>query len=149
MTTNLKKLIRDYPDFPKKGIIFKDILPILQRPEDFSELIEICRRLIYKLDSSDLNDRNSLINWRNKYMDILTNKYSTDLYSISIDSVSSIPKVLPIYSDEEKFVDGRIIIRDNFDQLLENNSKIFIFGEDVGKIGDVNQGLEGLQKKAW
>ena len=114
---------------------------------NFSELIEICRRLIYKLDSSDLNDRNSLINWKNKYMDILTNKYSTDLYSISIDSVSSIPKVLPIYSDEEKFVDGRIIIRDNFDKLLENNSKIFIFGEDVGKIGDVNQGLEGLQKK--
>ena len=114
---------------------------------NFSELIEICRRLIYKLDSSDLNDRNSLINWKNKYMDILTNKYSTDLYSISIDSLSSIPKVLPVYSDEEKFVDGRIIIRDNFDQLLENNSKIFIFGEDVGKIGDVNQGLEGLQKK--
>ena len=114
---------------------------------NFSELIEICRRLIYKLDSSDLNDRNSLINWKNKYMDILTNKYSTDLYSISIDSLSSIPKVLPLYSDEEKFVDGRIIIRDNFDKLLENNSKIFIFGEDVGKIGDVNQGLEGLQKK--
>ncbi len=114
---------------------------------NFSELIEICRRLIYKLDGSDSNDRNSLINWKNKYMDILTNKYSTDLYSISIDSLSSIPKVLPMYSDEEKFVDGRIIIRDNFDKLLENNSKIFIFGEDVGKIGDVNQGLEGLQKK--
>ena len=114
---------------------------------NFSELIEICRRLIYKLDGSDSNDRNSLINWKNKYMDILTNKYSTDLYSISIDSLSSIPKVLPLYSDKENFVDGRIIIRDNFDQLLENNSKIFIFGEDVGKIGDVNQGLEGLQKK--
>ena len=40
MTTYLKNLIRDYPDFPKKGIIFKDILPILQRPEDFSELIK-------------------------------------------------------------------------------------------------------------
>jgi pyruvate/2-oxoglutarate/acetoin dehydrogenase E1 component len=44
-------------------------------------------------------------------------------------------------------VDGRIIIRDNFDKLLENNNKIFIFGEDVGMIGDVNQGLEGLQIK--
>tara|TARA_X000000950_G_C13886588_1_gene649092 strand:- start:655 stop:2610 length:1956 start_codon:yes stop_codon:yes gene_type:complete len=114
---------------------------------NFSELIEICRRLIYKLDSSDLNDRHSLINWKNKYMDILTNKYSTDLYSIKTESLSSIPKVFPLYSDEEKFVDGRIIIKDNFDKLLENNSKIFIFGEDVGKIGDVNQGLEGLQKK--
>ena len=114
---------------------------------NFSELIQICRRLIYKLDSSNLNDRNSLINWKSKYIDILSNKYSTDLYSISLDSLSNIPKIFPLYSDEEKFVDGRIIIRDNFDKLLENNSKIFIFGEDVGKIGDVNQGLEGLQKK--
>ena len=114
---------------------------------NFSELIQICRRLIYKLDSSNLNDRNSLINWKSKYIDILSNKYSTDLYSINLDSLSNIPKVFPLYSDEETFVDGRIIIRDNFDKLLENNSKIFIFGEDVGKIGDVNQGLEGLQKK--
>ena len=114
---------------------------------NFSELIKICRRLIYKLDSSNLNDRNSLINWKSKYIDILSNKYSTDLYSIGLDSLSNIPKIFPLYSNEEKFVDGRIIIRDNFDKLLENNSKIFIFGEDVGKIGDVNQGLEGLQKK--
>ena len=38
-------------------------------------------------------------------------------------------------------------MRDNFDELLKNNDNLFIFGEDVGKIGDVNQGLEGLQKK--
>mgnify|MGYP001209518338 CR=1 FL=1 len=113
----------------------------------FSELIKICRRLIYQLDIGDSNDRGILINWRNKYMNILSDKYSTDLYSINIDSVINIPKVSPLYSDENKFVDGRIIIRDNFDKILEKNQKIFIFGEDVGKIGDVNQGLEGLQKK--
>ena len=114
---------------------------------NFSELIKICRRLIYQLDASDQNDRESLNNWKNKYMNILSDKYSSDLYSIDIDTVNSIQKVNPLYSDEKVFVDGRIIIRDNFDKLLEKNSKIFIFGEDVGKIGDVNQGLEGLQKK--
>ena len=114
---------------------------------NFSELIKICRRLIYQLDASDQNDRESLNNWKNKYMNILSDKYSSDLYSINIDTVNSIQKVNPLYSDEKMFVDGRIIIRDNFDKLLEKNSKIFIFGEDVGKIGDVNQGLEGLQKK--
>ena len=51
----------------------------------------------------------------------------------------------PVYSEENEIVDGRIIIRDNFDKLLENNNKIFIFGEDVGLIGDVNQGLEGYK----
>ncbi len=114
---------------------------------NFSELIKICRRLIYQLDASDQNDRESLNNWKNKYMNILSDKYSSDLYSIDIDTVNIIQKVNPLYSDEKIFVDGRIIIRDNFDKLLEKNSKIFIFGEDVGKIGDVNQGLEGLQKK--
>ena len=114
---------------------------------NFSELIKICRRLIYQLDAGDQNDRESLNNWKNKYMNILSDKYSSDLYSINIETVNSIPKVKPLYSDEKMFVDGRIIIRDNFDKLLEKNSKIFIFGEDVGKIGDVNQGLEGLQKK--
>ena len=114
---------------------------------NFSELIKICRRLIYQLDAGDQNDRESLNNWKNKYMNILSDKYSSDLYSINIETVNKIPKVKPLYSDEKMFVDGRIIIRDNFDKLLEKNSKIFIFGEDVGKIGDVNQGLEGLQKK--
>ena len=114
---------------------------------NFSELIKICRRLIYQLDANDQNDIESLNNWKNKYMNILSDKYSSNLYSIDIDTVNNIQKVNPLYSDEKVFVDGRIIIRDNFDKLLEKNSKIFIFGEDVGKIGDVNQGLEGLQKK--
>jgi len=44
-------------------------------------------------------------------------------------------------------VDGRIIIRDNFDKLFHNYPNALVFGEDTGAIGDVNQGLEGLQKK--
>jgi 2-oxoisovalerate dehydrogenase E1 component len=44
-------------------------------------------------------------------------------------------------------VDARIIIRDNFDALLSHIPELFIFGEDAGKIGDVNQGLENLQAK--
>ena len=50
MSKNPKNLIKDYPDFPKKGIIFKDVLPILQKPNEFSELIksmstnEICHK---------------------------------------------------------------------------------------------------------
>lgn len=44
-------------------------------------------------------------------------------------------------------VDGRIILRDNFNALFENNENTLIFGEDTGAIGDVNQGLEGLQEK--
>ena len=57
-------------------------------------------------------------------------------------------KSIPVqYSKEPKMVDGRIILRDNFDKLMEREDRLIIFGQDSGKIGGVNQGLEGLQKK--
>ena len=54
--------------------------------------------------------------------------------------------VAPTYSPETNKVDGRMIIRNNFKALFERNPKVLLFGEDVGKIGDVNQGAEGLQE---
>ena len=115
--------------------------------DNFSEIIKICRRITYKLEPGESDDRNKLVNWKNKYMNILSEKYSSNLYSINFDILKEINNSEPIYSDDNELVDGRIIIRDNFDKLLEKNNRIFIFGEDVGMIGDVNQGLEGLQKK--
>ena len=115
--------------------------------DNFSEIIKICRRITYQLEPGESDDRNKLVNWKNKYMNILSEKYSSNLYSIDFDALKEINNSNPIYSDNNELVDGRIIIRDNFDKLLEENNRIFIFGEDVGMIGDVNQGLEGLQKK--
>ena len=115
--------------------------------DNFSEIIKICRRITYQLEPGESDDRNKLVNWKNKYMNILSEKYSSNLYSIDFDALKEINNSNPIYSDNNELVDGRIIIRDNFDKLLEKNNRIFIFGEDVGMIGDVNQGLEGLQKK--
>ena len=115
--------------------------------DNFSEIIKICRGITYQLEPGESDDRNKLVNWKNKYMNILSEKYSSNLYSIDFDALKEINNSNPIYSDNNELVDGRIIIRDNFDKLLEKNNRIFIFGEDVGMIGDVNQGLEGLQKK--
>ena len=115
--------------------------------DNFSEIIKICRRITYQLEPGESDDRNKLVNWKNKYMSILSEKYSSNLYSIDFDTLKEINNSNPIYSDNNELVDGRIIIRDNFDKLLEENNRVFIFGEDVGMIGDVNQGLEGLQKK--
>ena len=115
--------------------------------DNFSEIIKICRRITYQLEPGESDDRNKLVNWKNKYMNILSEKYSSNLYSMDFDALKKINNSNPIYSDNNELVDGRIIIRDNFDKLLEENNRIFIFGEDVGMIGDVNQGLEGLQKK--
>lgn len=75
--------------------------------------------------------------------------YSSHLYSESEMNPVNVDYIEPVYDSEqeEQIVDGRIILRDNFDQILTKNKNVLIFGQDSGKIGGVNQGLEGLQKK--
>ncbi len=74
-------------------------------------------------------------------------KYSSQLICETGDSPLKIQEKLPEYTSEKNLVDARVIMRDNFDALLKNHPEIIIFGEDAGFIGDVNQGLEGLQEK--
>jgi pyruvate/2-oxoglutarate/acetoin dehydrogenase E1 component/TPP-dependent pyruvate/acetoin dehydrogenase alpha subunit len=74
-------------------------------------------------------------------------RYSTHLVNESDSSVLNQVERKPIYSPEKNLVDARIIMRDNFDAILKKHHDVLIFGEDAGLIGDVNQGLEGLQDK--
>ena len=74
-------------------------------------------------------------------------RYSSALYSEYEDSALKVTPVPPVYADEVKMDDGRIILRDNYDKLLEKHPELLIFGEDAGKIGGVNQTLEGMQDK--
>ena len=74
-------------------------------------------------------------------------KYSSHLTSETPKAAVNISEKLVNYDSEKKIVDGRIIMRENFDAILNNYPEVLIFGEDAGKIGDVNQGLEGLQQK--
>ncbi len=73
--------------------------------------------------------------------------YSTHLTSETNSAATKITETLPIYNSNDKSVDGRIVMRDNFDAILKKYPEVLIFGEDAGQIGDVNQGLEGLQEK--
>lgn len=85
--------------------------------------------------------------WITDYFKTIQPKYSSHLFSASDQTVETVSEVLPIYNDDAEDVDGRIIIRDNFDKIFETYPETLIFGEDSGNIGDVNQGLEGLQEK--
>ncbi|MCA0430676.1 MAG: transketolase [Bacteroidetes bacterium] len=73
-------------------------------------------------------------------------RYGSHLYSQSTTNVASVTPCAVEYVDD-KMMDGREILRDNFDAILEKYPQVLIFGEDSGKIGGVNQGLEGLQAK--
>ena len=89
-----------------------------------------------------------LSTWITKYFDLNQPKYSKNLFSESNLNVFSIKEVLPEYEENAKEdTDGRMILRDNFNILFSNYPEVLIFGEDAGSIGDVNQGLVGLQEK--
>ncbi|WP_110054736.1 thiamine pyrophosphate-dependent enzyme [Chitinophaga sp. S165] len=73
--------------------------------------------------------------------------YNSLLHAEGANSVSNVPVVPAVYNEDSSTVNGYEVLNKYFDQLIENNPKVFAFGEDVGKIGDVNQGFAGLQQK--
>jgi len=73
--------------------------------------------------------------------------YHTHLYSEGLDGALDIPVVPAAYDEDASSVPGYKILNRFFDLALERNPAVFAFGEDVGKIGDVNQGFAGLQEK--
>lgn len=92
-------------------------------------------------------EKNQLQQWVANFLDTNELKYSSNLYSELGNKATNIAAVPPTYPNNTEEVDGRIILRDNFDALFEKYPEALVFGEDTGNIGDVNQGLEGLQKK--
>ncbi|HEX6225937.1 MAG TPA: thiamine pyrophosphate-dependent enzyme [Chryseolinea sp.] len=74
-------------------------------------------------------------------------RYSSHLHSISDESALKVPRVDAIYSETSPLVDGREVLQACFDAALTRDPRVLAFGEDVGKIGDVNQGFAGLQSK--
>ncbi len=111
------------------------------------EVIKVVRKALRYVIGEDTVEKKQLQDWIVNYFDINQPKYSTHLYSETANKATSILEVLPTYNDDTKLVDGRIILRENFDIILKNYPEVLIFGEDCGAIGDVNQGLEGLQNK--
>jgi len=114
--------------------IRKDILSTARKAlryvkdETFSEKIELQEFIINSIKDAAL-------------------KYSSHLSSETNAAAIKIAEISPIYNSQNKTVDGRIVMRDNFDAILKKYPEVLIFGEDAGQIGDVNQGLEGLQEK--
>ncbi|HEY6162265.1 MAG TPA: transketolase C-terminal domain-containing protein, partial [Bacteroidia bacterium] len=104
------------------------------------------RKALRYLRSENIPARQKLIAWLNVSKIENHDRYSSYLYSESEQSALLV-KPVPVEYAEDKTQDGREVLRDNFDKVLEKYPEVIIFGEDSGKIGGVNQGLEGLQKK--
>jgi len=112
-----------------------------------AEIIQHGRRLLYgiaHMGSPIVQDLNA---WVNDYKTHYSEVYNSKLYAEGDRSALNVPIVYPEFSEETKEVNGFQILNAYFDQLFERKPETFAFGEDVGFIGDVNQGFAGLQSK--
>jgi 2-oxoisovalerate dehydrogenase E1 component len=93
------------------------------------------------------SQKTDLVTWRNKHEHESIERYSSYLYSQSNQSTTSIPEIKPSYSDSSPLLYGFEVINTCFDAALARDPRVIAFGEDVGQLGDVNQGFRGLQEK--
>ncbi|MFM9826607.1 thiamine pyrophosphate-dependent enzyme [Flavobacterium sp.] len=113
----------------------------------FKKEILVTARKVLRLVINE-SAKPELSNWILKYIAKTAPKFNSNLHSESSSNVFSTQEVLPVYEEDAiEDTDGRMIIRDNFDAIFTKYPESLIFGEDAGNIGDVNQGLEGLQEK--
>ncbi len=126
--------------------IIKDLEEI--KEPNRKDVLSAGRQILRYVTKDTSHEKQNLVTWINTYFKAIQPKFSSDLYNDNLDSnVTSIAEVLPEFDDKSEQVDGRVVIRENFDAIFNKYPETLIFGEDAGKIGDVNQGLEGLQEK--
>lgn len=131
-----------------KVFIDKLVNELLDIKEPYrKDVISIARKALRYMISESFAEKDQLSNWIKGYLEKIQPKYSSHLYSQTSLAAINQEEVAAIYSNQPQMVDGRIILRDNFDALFTKYPNALIFGEDAGYIGDVNQGLEGLQEK--
>lgn len=111
------------------------------------DILGSARKALRYVVNEDSTEKKQLQGWIGNYYEIIQPKYSAHLYSEEKENATTIKEVVPTYDSNSEEVDGRVVLRDNFDAIFQKYPESLIFGEDAGKIGDVNQGLEGMQEK--
>ena len=109
------------------------------------ELLVTARKTLRLLRGED--GQETLATWIKNYTEKIQPKFSSHLFSQSDSNVMNAKEILPVYNETSEEVDARLVLRDNFDAIFTKYPETLIFGEDSGNIGDVNQGLEGMQEK--
>lgn len=111
------------------------------------DVISAGRQALRFIRGENSDARNNLISWLKEQEEVNAQRYNSHLYSESEKSPLLIEEIEPEYGDKPEMVDGRVVVRDNFDAIFAKYPNTLIFGEDAGKLGDVNLGLEGMQEK--
>src|SRR5438045_5390956 len=132
-----------------------DMPEVAEITDSLDEAVKVTRSLVmsttaralHQLRGIDSPARAELAQFVESYRQENTERYSSFLYSRSSDSPLRVPVVAPAYSSNSPVVDGRQVLLRNFDANFARDPRLFVVGEDVGKLGDVILVLEGLQWK--
>jgi pyruvate/2-oxoglutarate/acetoin dehydrogenase E1 component len=109
--------------------------------------VKAVKKVLRLTRAEQLNERVELIDWLNAMMEKNEERFSSHVTSQSSQSALKIEEIKAEFSDESPLVDGREVLQACFDAALSRDPRVFAIGEDVGKIGDVNQAFSGLQAK--
>ncbi|MCH2199266.1 MAG: thiamine pyrophosphate-dependent enzyme [Flavobacteriales bacterium] len=111
------------------------------------EMLEAIRKTLRLTRGEGTPARQQMIQWYDGVMSKMNDRYSARLYSRSEQQVENIDIVPAEFGLDPEMVDGRIVLRKNFEKIFEMYPEVLTFGEDTGKIGGVNQAMEGMQEQ--
>lgn len=131
------------------GVFIKPLIDNLRTTKEpiRKEILETVRKTLRYTLKENNSAITALNEWLDDYHAVVQAKYSSNLFSSSDKAAVNIKAVAPAYNDSSEEVDARLVMRDNFDAIFAARPEAMVFGEDAGEIGDVNQGLEGMQEK--
>ena len=111
------------------------------------DMVSAVRKVLRLTAKENIPEKQSLINWLRDEKAKNNERYNSTLFTNTPQSPLKVPVVVAEYDENARLLDGREILNACFDANFERDKSIVAFGEDVGAIGDVNQGFAGLQNK--
>lgn len=132
-----------------KAVALKDIIASLRMAVDpgRKDAVAAGRKALRLTVKEKVDARQLLIDWLNRESEKNAERFNSKLFTGTLQSPLNVPVIQAFYDDNARLLDGREILNACFDKNFERDKSIVAFGEDVGAIGDVNQGFAGLQNK--
>lgn len=129
-----------------------DLLQIKGRLESMQnplrrDIMVAVHQVLFTVRQESISGKGALIRWKEQHNALQEERVSSHLYSQSHESALKVPEVKPLYSDAAPTLNGFEILNRGFDAVLARDPRVCAFGEDVGRLGGVNQTFAGLQKK--
>lgn len=141
----LSILVKSNPSNETLNAIYKNLMTLPYGNK--SDVLEIAQKALLVLGTQAPQKIKDLQSWWQQNHHKLVNQYQSNLHSATNEAAINAPIIRADFSENSPIKNGYEILNSYFDQLFANNEKVYAFGQDVGKIGGVNQAFAGLQKK--